>query len=105
MPATTLAQLEADALIGMEKHRENDEELDFPGLGDSISVPLVSADGRERFLLDARRHRACSGGLRRTSAPKPGRRLGSISPSAPLPRGFRTEMGHSASRCLIPEPE
>ena len=52
-----LTQSEADALIAMEKHRENDEEYEFPILGTMITIPVVSADKREHFLLDVRRGR------------------------------------------------
>lgn len=57
MVEAELAQAEADALIAMEKHRSNDEDSRFPGRGQSLSLPLESADGRERFLLDLSRGR------------------------------------------------
>lgn len=47
-----LTQAEADALIAMEKHRANEEPSDFPMGGQSVLVPLQSADRREQFLLD-----------------------------------------------------
>ena len=52
-----LTQVQAEALIAMEKQRADDEEWEYPGLGSAISIPLVSPDGRERFLLDIRRGR------------------------------------------------
>lgn len=52
-----LTQAEADALLAMEKHRADDELRDFPSLGGSLTAPLTSTDGRERFLLDVRRGR------------------------------------------------
>jgi len=52
-----LTQAEADALIAMEKHRENDEPASYPSIGESITIPLVSVDKRERFLLDLRHAR------------------------------------------------
>jgi hypothetical protein len=57
MPDVNLTQAEADALIAMEKHRENDDTYDYPGLGGGITVPLVSPDKRENFLLDITRGR------------------------------------------------
>ncbi len=57
MAETNLTQAEADALIGMEKHRTNEQDWAFPMGGESISVPLHSVDGREQFLLDMSRGR------------------------------------------------
>ncbi|MFZ2377268.1 MAG: hypothetical protein WAV83_08665 [Methanothrix sp.] len=50
-----LTQEEADALIGMHKGRINDDIAFYPGPGNSISIPLISDDKRENFLLDIRR--------------------------------------------------
>jgi hypothetical protein len=50
-----LTQAEADALIAMEKQRTDEQSWGFPMGGESISVPLQSADGREQFLLDLSR--------------------------------------------------
>ncbi len=47
-----LSQEEADALIAVDKHRASADAFDFPGLGGSLSVPLVSGDRRENFSLD-----------------------------------------------------
>ena len=55
MAQNDLAQAEANALIALEKHRTNEQAWDFPMGGESISVPLQSADGREQFLLDMSR--------------------------------------------------
>lgn len=57
MPEVNLTQAEADALIAMEKHRENDDIHDYPGLGGGITIPLISSDKRENFLLDITRGR------------------------------------------------
>lgn len=57
MPEINLTQPEADALIAMEKHRVDEQEYEYPGLGGSIVVPLVSPDKREGFLLDVSRGR------------------------------------------------
>lgn len=50
-----LTQQEADILIAMEKHRQDDQPHDYPVLGGSVSIPLVSVDKRESFLLDITR--------------------------------------------------
>lgn len=52
-----LTQAEADALIAMEKLRIDDQLWDYPGLGGTLSIPLVSSDKRENFLLDMSRGR------------------------------------------------
>lgn len=52
-----LTQAEADALIALAKHRLDATEWDYPDLGGAISIPLVSTDRREQFLLDLRRGR------------------------------------------------
>jgi hypothetical protein len=52
-----LTQAEADALIAMEKHSSDDGRHRFPMRGESLSVPLHSADRRENFLLDLSRGR------------------------------------------------
>jgi hypothetical protein len=57
MPDVTLTQSEADALIAVEKHKADEQSYDYPGLGGSISVPLVSPDKRESFILDISRGR------------------------------------------------
>lgn len=57
MAEIDLTQAEADALIGITKDRVDDQQWDYPALGGSLSIPLVSLDRRERFLLDIRRGR------------------------------------------------
>jgi len=57
MAEINLTQTEADALIAMEKHRVNNERRDYPVLGGSVSIPLISADRRENFILDVSRGR------------------------------------------------
>lgn len=52
-----LTQAEADILIALEKVRENDDLVDYPGLGGNVCVALVSVDKREHFLLDISRGR------------------------------------------------
>jgi len=55
MAEINITQAEADALIAMEKRRVDDTRWDYPGLGGSISIPLISTDKRENFLLDVSR--------------------------------------------------
>ena len=55
MAEISLTQVEADALIVMEKIRVNDDLWDYPGLGGSICIPLISKDKRENFILDISR--------------------------------------------------
>jgi hypothetical protein len=55
MAEINLAQAEADLLIKMEKYRVDDTLWNYPSLGGSITIPLVSEDKRENFLLDISR--------------------------------------------------
>ena len=48
-------QTEADQLLAIEKHRVDDQEWNYPGLGGQIRIPLISADKREDFFLDIER--------------------------------------------------
>jgi hypothetical protein len=57
MPDINLTQSEANALIVMEKHKVDEQDYDYPSLGGSVSIPLVSSDKRESFLLDIGRGR------------------------------------------------
>lgn len=57
MAGIYLTQAEADALIAMPKHRVEDGEVEYPGLGGKVMVPLVSENKRENFLLDVNRGR------------------------------------------------
>ena len=59
MANINLTQAEADALIAMEKHRVTDERTDFPMGGESVVLPLQSAD-RRQFLLDLSFMRFCN---------------------------------------------
>ena len=52
MSETGLSQNDADALLVIEKHRESDRSWTFPALGGKLSIPLISYDRREHFLLD-----------------------------------------------------
>jgi len=57
MAEINLTQAEADALIAMEKRRVDGISWDYPYLGRAVSIPLVSSNRREQFLLDLRRGR------------------------------------------------
>lgn len=57
MADINLTQAEADVLVAMEKHRTSEERSDFPMGGQSVVLPLQSADRREQFLLDLSRGR------------------------------------------------
>jgi hypothetical protein len=52
-----LTQAEADELIAMPKHRANDTVVEYPDLGGKVTVPLISENKREHFLLDVSRGR------------------------------------------------
>lgn len=52
-----LTQIEADALISLEKCRVNENTWRYPHLGQKISIPLSSLDQTENFLLDVSRSR------------------------------------------------
>jgi hypothetical protein len=55
MAEINLTQTEADTLIAMEKHRIDDNRWKYPDFRGSITIPLMSADKRENFLLDVSR--------------------------------------------------
>jgi len=57
MADINLTQDEVDLLIAMKKFKVNDDKWDYPGLGGAITIPLVSEDKRENFLLDIYRGR------------------------------------------------
>lgn len=57
MAEIDIPQVEADALLALEKKRINDAEWEYPMLGGSISIPLHSLEGREHFSLDIGRGR------------------------------------------------
>ena len=57
MTDSSLTQVEADALIALEKCRVDSTEWTYPESGGGLSIPLVSTDRREPFFLDIRRSR------------------------------------------------
>lgn len=50
-----LTQSEADALIAMQKKKPTDEQYGFPSSGEVLTMPIVSIDERESFLIDVNR--------------------------------------------------
>lgn len=57
MAEINLTQAEADALHAMEKISVDNTQWSLPDLGGSISVPLISSDKKEYFLLDVSKGR------------------------------------------------
>ena len=57
MTRWTLTQAEADALLSLPKKAVTDDVYEVPAAGGKLTVPLVSHDGREEFLLDLYRGR------------------------------------------------
>ena len=55
MPEVIIPQAEADALLGLEKHRIDESTHSFPTVGERLSIELQSPDKRETFLLDITR--------------------------------------------------
>lgn len=52
MAEVNLTQIEADLLINMPKQHVSKTPWTYPSLGEGVSVPLISADRREKFTLD-----------------------------------------------------
>jgi hypothetical protein len=50
-----ITQVEADALIAMEKRFVDDAKWVFPAAGERIGLALTSLDKRENFMLDVTR--------------------------------------------------
>jgi len=50
-----LTQSEADALISLKKKRTSNDTYSFPSSGAILTIPIISIDGRESFLLDINR--------------------------------------------------
>lgn len=57
MNETSLTQTEADSLITMPKVKKDDSQWQLPITGGSVSIPLLSQDKREEFVLDLGRGR------------------------------------------------
>lgn len=52
MTETYMSQAEADGLLSMEKHNQENQVWDYPSAGRVISIPLISPDRSKNFLLD-----------------------------------------------------
>ena len=52
MANVNLTQVEAEALIALEKRRVDGREWLYPYMGGKVIIPLVSWDMREQFRLD-----------------------------------------------------
>ncbi len=52
MTSINLTQMEADALLEMEKSRVDSDMWSFPDFGGSVQIPLISVDRSEHFILD-----------------------------------------------------
>lgn len=50
-----LTQAEADGLIAMPKERARDENYNFPQPGAILTIPIISANKRDTFLIDVNR--------------------------------------------------
>lgn len=50
-----LTQSEADALITMQKKKAIDDHYDFPSSREILTIPIISIDERESFLIDINR--------------------------------------------------
>lgn len=55
--AMEITQVEADALLAMEKVCSDASPRSFPDLGGSLQIDLLSRDERELFILDISRRR------------------------------------------------
>lgn len=55
MPDIEITQKEADALIRLPKIPLDKKDWSYPPLGGSVSIPLISRNKHEDFLLDIRR--------------------------------------------------
>lgn len=55
MATLDILQAEADALITMKKIKVNDDVHEYPDLGGSLRIPLISEDKREEFMVDITR--------------------------------------------------
>lgn len=55
MAEINLTQTEADLLIALPKVKTNNQVWDYPSFGGSISIPLISTDKKENFILDVSR--------------------------------------------------
>ena len=52
MADVNLTQSDADALLALPKARTDEREYAYPYTGGKTTIPLISQDGREQFILD-----------------------------------------------------
>jgi hypothetical protein len=52
-----ISQQQANDFLAMQKISLVSEPIEFPQFGGAVTVPLLSTDGSEEFLLDVRRNR------------------------------------------------
>lgn len=52
-----LTQAEAESLLAMDKQKVDSKKYEYPQLGGSLNIPLLSMDRREKFSLDLRRRK------------------------------------------------
>ena len=52
-----LAQIEADDLINISKMKESNDSYGFPRPGEKLTIPIISHDEQENFLIDVSRGR------------------------------------------------
>ena len=57
MSSINISQDEADRLIELNKVREDNMIYIFPGRGENVSIPIISEDKRDKFILDIHRGR------------------------------------------------
>ncbi len=57
MTDLNISQFEADRLIKIEKRPETNEVYEFPDLGGATTIPMVSTNLRENFIIDISRGR------------------------------------------------
>lgn len=50
-----LTQSEADALIATQKKKTTNEQYNFPPSGEILTIPIISIDESESFLIDVNR--------------------------------------------------
>ncbi len=50
-----ISQNEADILIGLPKKANGDESYKFPYPGNLLTIPIISVDEKEKFVLDINR--------------------------------------------------
>jgi len=55
MSGVDLTQTEADTLIHVEKHCIDNTKYGMPMRGEQLTIPLASANKREKFILDMHR--------------------------------------------------